>query len=103
MDEYFQAIDRLRAKFDAGKPLYLRDASWIFWAELNSCWTPIYLFAHWVKNNGVTVDQKLGWSVWKSLFEVFMKEEYPKVERDYDLIAKLHKTNVDKLFGKLRD
>lgn len=97
----YPQIDKLRAKFDADKPLSLREAAWICWAELGSCWTPIYLFANWSKKSGITVEQKFRWVVWKNLFQTFMETEYAKVQNDTDLIVKLHKANVDKLFGKL--
>jgi len=97
----YPQIDKLRRKFDSDKPLSLREAAWVCWAELGSCWTPIYLFANWSTKNGITIDQKFKWAVWKSLFQTFMETEYPKVQNDYRLIVKLQKMDIDKLFGKL--
>ncbi len=97
----YPQIDKLRKKFDDDKPLSLREAAWVCWAELGSCWTPIYLFADWSKKNGIVVDQKFRWAIWKNLFQTFMEVEYPKVNNDTDLIVKLHKMDVDKLFGEL--
>lgn len=101
MDSYCRSIDKLRAKFDANEPLNLREAAWVCWAELYSCWTPIYLFANWTKQSGVKLEQKFTWPIWKNLFQQFMVDEYPKVQDNLELIVKLKNMDVEKVFGKL--
>jgi hypothetical protein len=94
-------IDKIRAKFDANKPLSLREVCFVLWAELYVCSTQYYMFAHWVKTQGATTKSKFGWPIWKSMFYTFAEGDWKKMEKDYDLIASVKKQSANRLFGKL--
>lgn len=66
MNSYFKEIDRLRAKFNNGFPLGLKEASWIIWAELYVNTYRIDEFMRWVKSK--RVNGRKSWLKWKTLF-----------------------------------
>jgi hypothetical protein len=95
----YPQIDKLRAKFDAGKPLNLREVCFVLWAEQNVCSAQYLMFAHWVKGNKLG-SQKLKWPLWKALFETFAANDYPKLKDDLDLVLKVQRMGTDIVMGK---
>lgn len=95
----YPKIDKLRAKFDADKPLSLREMCFILWAEYYVCSSQYLMFAYWVKTNKLPHKAKLKHRIWKSLFDGFAANDYPQLRNDTDLNVKVSLLNKeDKLF-----
>jgi hypothetical protein len=73
-NSYFKAIDKLRVKFDNDKPLTLKEACWILWAERHVCSHQYLAFAAWCKQNKFS--RKTKWNFYSALFDVFLETEY---------------------------
>lgn len=95
----YPKIDQLRTKFDAGKPLNLREVCFVLWAELGICSAQYLMFAYWVKQNKLG-KAKLKWPLWKSLFHSFADNDYPKMKDDMDLVLKIQKMGTSIVTGK---
>jgi hypothetical protein len=95
----YPKIDKLRAKFDADKPLTLREVCFVLWAEHCVCSAQYLMFAYWVKQNKFPMNSKFKWKIWKSLFDGFAINDYPTLRNDLDLNVKVTRlNNSDKLF-----
>lgn len=75
-NSYCQSIDRLRQKFDNDKPLSLKEACWILWAERCVCSHQYLSFAAWCKQNNFS--KKAKWNFYSALFDAFLETEYDK-------------------------
>ena len=75
-DSYCRSIDRLRKKFDNDKPLSLKEACWILWAERSICSHQYLSFAAWCKQN--KFNKKAKWNFYSALFDAFVSSEYDK-------------------------
>lgn len=84
-------IDKLRLKFDANKPLTLRESCFILWAEENVCSAQYLMFAYWIKQNKLPFTSKMKWTIWKALFDTFAKNDYTNMSKDIDLVVKISK------------
>ncbi len=73
-NSYYKSIDRLRAKFDNDKPLTLKEACWILWAERNICSHQYLSFSAWCKQN--KFNKKAKWNFYSALFDIFIETEY---------------------------
>jgi hypothetical protein len=89
----YPKIDALRKKFDANKPLSLRETCFILWAEKNICSSQYLMFAYWVKQHKLG-KAKLKWELWYALFGSFAANDYPKMKDDLDLVVKVSKLGV---------
>ena len=89
----YPKIDALRKKFDENKPLSLREACFVLWAENGVCSTQYFMFAYWIKQNKLN-KAKLKWNLWDGLFTTFAKYDYPKMNEDLDLVVKISKLGV---------
>ena len=89
----YPKIDTLRKKFDANKPLSLRETCFILWAEKNVCSSQYLMFAYWIKQNKFP-KVKLKWDLWYALFSTFADKDYPKMKDDLDLVVKVSKLGV---------
>ncbi len=86
----YPKIDALRKKFDENKPLLLREACFILWAEKNICSAQYLMFAYWIKQNKLP-KLKLKWNLWYALFSTFAENDYPKMRDNLDLVVKVSK------------
>jgi len=93
----YPEIDKLRAKFDTNKPLLLREACWVLWAEKCICSSQYLMFAYWVKQNKLG-KAKLKWALWYALFESFANNDYPKLRHDIELVIKVAKLGAKGTF-----
>lgn len=91
----YPEIDRIRKKFDTDKPLSLREACFVLWAEKGICSTQYLMFAYWIKQNKL-FNSKLQWRLWYGMFQAFAETDYPKIKDDIDLVIKSKKL-IDKL------
>lgn len=89
----YPKIDALRKKFDADKPLSLREACFVLWAEKCICSAQYLMFAYWIKQNKLP-KTKLKWQLWYALFSTFAENNYPKMRNDFDLVVKVQKLGV---------
>jgi hypothetical protein len=96
---HYLQIDKLRDKFDAGKPLTLREVCFILWAELNVCSDQYLMFAYWIKQNKLD-KHKFKWQIWEALFDSFAKNDYPVLSKDFDLVRKILKMGTRIMTGK---
>ena len=72
-DSYFRKIDELREKFDAEKPVSLKEACWILWADQYVC---SYQYLKWKKemeDKGFS-RKKLPFPMWNGAFENWLKK-----------------------------
>lgn len=86
----YPEIDIIRNKFDQNKPLSLREACFILWAEKCVCSTQYLMFAYWIKQNKLP-QVKLKWDLWYGLFNTFAINDYPTMSTNLDLVIKAHK------------
>ncbi len=86
----YPKIDALRKKFDANKPLSLKEACFVLWAEKSICSTQYLMFAYWIKQNKL-FNAKLKWNLWYGLFTAFAENDYPKLRDDIDYVIKARK------------
>lgn len=84
----YSSIDIIKDKFLNGKPMPINEACFVLWAELSVCSTQYLLFQNWIDENKL-FNKKFKWQVWEGLFNSFIKNEYPHVEHNYTLIAKV--------------
>jgi len=89
MKSKYPKIDKLRAKFDANKPLTLKEACFILWAEKCVCSSQYLMFAYWVRQNKLPIKLKLKWNMWYGLFNSFAAHDYPTMSKDIDLAVKM--------------
>jgi hypothetical protein len=92
----YPQIDKLRAKFDADKPLSLREACWVLWAESCICSAQYLMFAYWVRKNKLN-KLSVKWKIWKSLFDGFAANDYPTMRDDFNLASEVHKNELNHL------
>jgi hypothetical protein len=86
----YPKIDALRKKFDTDKPLSLREACFVLWAEKGICSAQYLMFAYWIKQNKL-YNSKLRWKLWYGMFSAFAEHDYPKMRDNIDLVVKSRK------------
>ena len=98
MKSPYPKIDKLRKKFDADKPLSLREVCFILWADLGICSAQYLMFAHWIRINKLPTNTTMKWKIWKGLFYAFAENDYPAMRDNIDLVVEVAKNEMDIMF-----
>lgn len=97
----YPGIDKIRKKFDADKPLSLREACFVLWGEHGVCSAQYLMFVYWCKLNKLPKDTSMKWKIWYSMFEAFAKNDWETMDNDIDLVVKVSKLGVEGLLGTI--
>jgi hypothetical protein len=85
----YPEIDKLRSKFDANKPLTLKEVCFVLWADKCICSAQYLMFAYWLKLNKFPTKIKMKWRMWYGLFNSFAEHDYSSMSNDIDLVVKV--------------
>lgn len=97
MKSPYPNIDKLRKKFDADKPLNIREVCFVLWAENFVCSSQYLAFSYWVRTNKLPWNISMKWKIWKSMFDSFAANDYLTMRDDLDLMVKIHKTELNRI------
>ena len=93
----YPQIDKLRTKFDADKPLNIREVCFILWADKCVCSSQYLMFAYWIKLNKLPANIKMKWKIWYGLFRSFAENDYPTMNNDIDLVLKVQRIGTKEI------